>query len=351
MKMQCKDYTLSSSFCWTDCQYSTSVAALAKMILISILIGENIPKLVKSWWILLAVVWLRQMNYGSVLLWNSGHQSQGGLGAGRYMTAVFTHIWFSKWISLSLHYWSESQYNECLPWRWHGGGLILPHFPKWVYIKYSTFCFRDPVCGMSAHVCALSCTYANVCVFRKIKSNKSFPERVELKLWPRDGSPEPLLALSISLSISLCLLPFSVSTHRYVCSIYEENHPPSRVIFCFLTWCIDSAWAVLKIQQAYYSKCLDSHSVVVLPMGKKILMAVLAILITSLLSSCCCWLSSAVSAALKRPPHVPLCYSLSFPLGHSASFILILLFSLTRLILFCRWCCGPGQTREVKVLQ
>lgn len=54
---------------------------------------------------------------------------------GRYMAAVFTHIWFSKWIFLCLHYWSESQYNECLPWRWHRGGLILPHFPKWAHFK------------------------------------------------------------------------------------------------------------------------------------------------------------------------------------------------------------------------
>lgn len=229
MKMQCKGYTLNSSSCWTDCQYSTTpVAALAKKIPISILIGENIPKLVKSRWILLTVVWLRQLNYGSVLLFNSGHQSEGGLGAGRYMTAVFTHIWFSKWISLSLHYWSESQYNECLPWRWHGGGLILPHFPKWVYIKYSTFCCRDPDCGMSARVCALVCTvWMQTCVFWRIKSNKSFQEWVGLKLWPHEGpiSPEPLLALSISLAIFLCLLPFSVSTLRYVCSIYEEKSP------------------------------------------------------------------------------------------------------------------------------
>lgn len=56
-------------------------------------------------------------------------------GPGRYMAAVFTHIWFSKWIFLCLHYWSESQYNECLPWRWHRGGLILPHFPKWAHFK------------------------------------------------------------------------------------------------------------------------------------------------------------------------------------------------------------------------
>lgn len=56
-------------------------------------------------------------------------------GPGRYMAAVFTHIWFSKWIFLRLHYWSESQYNECLPWRWHRGGLILPHFPKWAHFK------------------------------------------------------------------------------------------------------------------------------------------------------------------------------------------------------------------------
>lgn len=55
----------------------------------------------------------------------------------------------------------------------------------------------------------------------------------------------------------------------------------------------------------------------------KISKAILVRLITSLFCSCCCWLSSVVSAALKRPPHVTLCYSLSFPLGHSASFIFV----------------------------
>lgn len=117
---------------------------------------------------------------------NSGHQSQGGLRAWKYMTAVFTHIWFSKWISLSLHYWSESQYNECLPWRWHRGGLIIPHFPKWAYLKYYTFCFRDPDCGTNAHARVCACTYVN-CVFERVKSNKSFYGWVEPKLWPHEG--------------------------------------------------------------------------------------------------------------------------------------------------------------------
>lgn len=130
-----------------------------------------------------------KINYGSILLFNSGHQSQGGLRAWRYMTAVFTHIWFSKWISLSLHYWSESQYNECLPWRWHRGGLILPHSPKWVYLKYSTFCFRDPDCAwMSA--CVWACMHANVCV-PEVKSNQSFQEWVEMKLRPHGGPSSP----------------------------------------------------------------------------------------------------------------------------------------------------------------
>lgn len=52
--------------------------------------------------------------------------------------------------------------------------------------------------------------------------------------------------------------------------------------------------------------------------------AMLAVLITSLLCSCRSWLSSVVSAALKRPPHVPFCCSHSFSLRHSASFIFIL---------------------------
>ncbi len=130
------------------------------------------------------------INYGNVLLLDSGHQCHGGLGAARYMTAVFTHIWFSKWISLSLHYWSESQYNECLLWRWHRGGLILPHFPKWVYLKYSSFCFRDPDWGRG-HMRVRLCACMQTRVFQRIKSNKSFWEWVEPKLWPHESLSSP----------------------------------------------------------------------------------------------------------------------------------------------------------------
>lgn len=159
MKIQCKDCTLDSSFCWTDSFQQDQRLHLHNKIIISILIGENIPKLIESWWMFSAEP---KLNYWSILVFNSGHQSQAGLRAGRYMTAVFTHIWFSKWISLSLHYWSQSQYNECLPWRWHRGGLILPHSPKWIYLKYSTFCFRDPDCRISA--CVRACMQTRMCV-------------------------------------------------------------------------------------------------------------------------------------------------------------------------------------------
>lgn len=60
----------------------------------------------------------------------------------------------------------------------------------------------------------------------------------------------------------------AVSLIRYCSGCKYTITPPPRVIFCSLTWCIDLVWAVLKIQQVYYSKCLDSQSAVALPSGE-----------------------------------------------------------------------------------
>lgn len=106
----------------------------------------------------------------SIFLFNSKHQNQDGLRAGSYMTEVFTHIWFSKWISLSLHYWLDSQHNVCLPWRWLRGGLIPPQFPKWVHLKHSPCCFRCRDSAMTVGAtCMRECMY--VCKYAKDQIN------------------------------------------------------------------------------------------------------------------------------------------------------------------------------------
>lgn len=87
--------------------------------------------------------------------WFHSYQSQSGLRLGRrFLTAVFTHIWFSKWIFLSWHYWSETQYNGCLALKCQRGGLILPHFPKLVCAKHSMCCFTGLDWALSACVCS-----------------------------------------------------------------------------------------------------------------------------------------------------------------------------------------------------
>lgn len=162
---------------------------------ICILIDQNIPQICQITENIIRCCSAElTINYGGTLLFDSEHQSWGGLGAGRYMTAVFTHIWFSKWIFLSLHYWSQSQYNECLPWRWHRGGLILPHFPKLAHFKilhilpYRLWSVCVCVCALCKHVhsresvqihhsmSGLSWSLMMVCPLQSLMSTKHFTD-------------------------------------------------------------------------------------------------------------------------------------------------------------------------------
>lgn len=164
MKIWCKDYTLNSFSCWC--------IQLHNWLHMQMKVYSNRWKYPKRSWIIVNFIGCclaaPTINYG-ILLLNLEQQSQGGLRAGRYMTTAFTHFWFSKWIFPSWHYWSESQYNECLPWRWHRGGLILPQ--NELVLKYSTFCTIDPDFGMSA------CMYISK-HFKRLSSNKSRVEAV-----------------------------------------------------------------------------------------------------------------------------------------------------------------------------
>lgn len=183
------------------------------------------------------------------------------------MTAVFTHFWFSKWIFPSWHYWSESQYNECLRWRWHRGGLILPQ--NELVLKYSTFCPIDPLFGMSA--CMYICKH-----FKRLSSNKSWVE-----------------AVVSNLCICAIYSAVSLESHRgsYKCTIKGNI----------------SASSAKDTYKAYFSASwfLQCGSCGLGNISKPIL----DILLTSLHTGHCCWLFSAVSAALKHPPHVILILS------------------------------------------
>lgn len=153
-----------------------------------------------------------------------------------------------------------------------------------------------------------------------------------------------LLALTISVAISLLLaVTFTYTPHLWICVIFvavaaaEAANAHLPLLLGQYLAVIDLARAMVKIQQTYCSKCLVFHNVVASAHGRNS-KAILAVLITSLLSSCRSWLPSVVSDALKRPPHVPLCYSFSCPLSHTASFNLTLFSASCSL-----FCLGEGR--------
>lgn len=249
------------------------------------------------------------------------------------MTAVFTHIWFSKWISLSLHYWSESQYNECLPWRWHRGGLILPHFPKWIYLKYSTHSVLEiQTAEWSQDLSALACAQHIYVLCKRNKNNHCVSElswgcslmKVLIRADPNnltdrsrvDWPPVPPRAWHLFLCVAFTSCwPAKVLQQLRVHNYCTPLHPgwlcfPLDVLI--RPSCVKDTAGIL-LQMSWFTQCGSCAH------GRNS-EAILAILITSLLSSCCCcrcWLSSVVSG---RPPHVPLCYCLSSSLGYSPSY-------------------------------
>lgn len=196
----------------------------------------------------------------------SEHPNQGGSRSQMYMTELFIHIWFSKWSFLRSPYWTDSQYNECLPW---GGTEIDWFFPtskNEFILKCSIFCLRKWGC-----VCV--CMY--VCVWIWLSWSCFLRGLINTDRFFTSG------------------IYVAVSSQSTSVALNAQSHFLLGQDSCFLIYSYCTSGIFL------WNRCWQCGS------GME---TFLRLLQPNWLAACC-WLSSVFSAFLKHPPHIPLFFA------------------------------------------